>query len=232
MCRAFCFRYFAAGAMAFVCAVMAGPAFPADEASANRPVYHPDPAHLWNRLHEALLVRRGPDGKTYGQDRLEPLLWPESKHLLVGVAHKTALAVLEEFLKTNGERLIDDPLKRAVLQRDLWLVFNWLEGSHDDLGEPRPDPLALRAAKEKLRRPLAAVIGRLALTRDEIRKLPDNYAARVSEDISVVSEGHTGRARAKGPPHRHVTSGGAVAADRKRPVARGLRAGRVPPESC
>ena len=36
---------------------------------ANAPViYDPDPQHLWNRLHAALLCRVGPDGKTYGVD--------------------------------------------------------------------------------------------------------------------------------------------------------------------
>src|SRR5207244_10396294 len=86
---------FIASAAAIACFVRAGPALPADDPSPSRSIYHADPAHLWNRLHEALLVRLGPDGKSYGHDRLEPLLWPESKHLLHGPAHDAALAVLE-----------------------------------------------------------------------------------------------------------------------------------------
>jgi hypothetical protein len=43
---------------------------------ATRPrIYDRDPDHPWNRLHAALFVRIGPDGKAYGHDRLEPLLW-------------------------------------------------------------------------------------------------------------------------------------------------------------
>jgi hypothetical protein len=80
----------------------------------------------------------------------------------------------------KGEKLIDDPLKRALLQRDLWLVFNWLEGRHDEFAEPPLDAKAARAAQERLRRPLAAVIGRLALSPKQIRELPDNYAAAVA----------------------------------------------------
>jgi hypothetical protein len=87
---------------------------------------------------------------------------------------------LEEFVKNKGEKLIDDPLKRALLQRDLWLVFNWLEGRHEGFAEPRLDAEAARSAQQRLRRPLAAVIGRLALTPKEIRELPDNYAAAVA----------------------------------------------------
>jgi hypothetical protein len=156
------------------------PVRPANEPSPSRSVYHADPKHLWNRLHQALFVRVGPDGRSYGQDRLEPLLWAASKHLLEGRSHKRAMAPLEEFLEKKGEKLIDDPLKRALLQRDLWLVFNWLQGHHGNFAKPRLDKEVARAAKERLRRPLAAVIGRLALTRRQIEKLPDNYAAAVA----------------------------------------------------
>jgi hypothetical protein len=143
-------------------------------------IYHADPEHLWNRLHEALFVRVGPDDRTYGQDRLEPLLWGGSKHLLEEPSHKRTVALLEEFLKNNGEKLIEDPLKRAVLQRDLWLVFNWLEGDHYHFYEPELKPEEVQEARDRLRRPLAAVIGRLALIPDQIKKLPDNYTAAVA----------------------------------------------------
>jgi hypothetical protein len=158
----------------------AGPVGLADEPSPSRAVYHADPEHLWNRLYEALFIRVGPDGRAYGQDRLEPLLWRQSKHLLEERSNKGAIALLEEFLKNKGEKLIDDPLKRALLQRDLWLVFDWLDGSHDNFAEPRLEAKVARSAQERLRGPLAAVIGRLALSPKEIRDLPDNYAAAVA----------------------------------------------------
>jgi hypothetical protein len=135
---------------------------------------------LWNRLHAALFVRVGPDGRAYGQDHLEPLLWVGSRHLLEAQSHRRALALLEEFLKQKGENLVEDPLKRAVLQRDLWLVFNWLEGHHSHFHGPALTEEQVRAAQDRLRRPLAAVIGRLALTADQIKKLPDNYAVASS----------------------------------------------------
>jgi hypothetical protein len=148
----------------------------ADETPSPRPaIYHTDPEHLWNRLHEALFVR----GR-FGHDRLEPLLWASSKHLLEERSHTRAMGVLEEFLKNNGEKLIDDPLKRAVLQRDLWLVFNWLELGDFDFAEPRLSQKEAGAARERLRGPLAELIGRLALTPQEIGELPDNYSAAVA----------------------------------------------------
>ena len=151
-----------------------------ENTASDRSVYHADREHLWNCLHEALFIRIGPDGGAYGQDRLEPLLWSHSKHLLEERSHGRAIAVLEEFLETNGEELIEVPLKRALLQRDLWLVFNWLEGNHSDFAEPPITLEAARATKERLRRPLAAVIRRLALSPQEICDLPDNYAAAVA----------------------------------------------------
>ena len=145
---------------------------PPSTPAAPDPLYHPDPNHLWNRVHAALFVRTGPDGRTYGHDRLEPLLWAQSKHLADGPAADRAVAVLEEFVRTNGERLVDDPLKRAVLQRDLWLVFNGLSRDTADGGV---DPAA-----ERLGLPLAAVIRRLALPPEQVAKLPDTYAAAVA----------------------------------------------------
>jgi hypothetical protein len=145
-----------------------GSADPKEREPVGTTLYHRDRDHLWNRVHAALLMRVGPDGKTYGEDRLEPLLWAESKNLLEGKTAERAVAVLEEFLKEKGETLIDDPVKRAVLQRDLWMVSNW-SASPSDAGAPRP-----------LGAPLAKAIDRLALSPDQIARLPDNYAAAVA----------------------------------------------------
>lgn len=156
------------------------PASPGEAAPPARPLYHTDPQHLWNRLHEALFVRTAPDGRAYGRDRLEPLLWLGTKHLLEPRSCDRAVRLLDEFIEKKGERLIDDPLKRAVLQRDLWLVFSWVDGDHAQFAEPPLKEEAWRASQKELRRRLAAVIGRLALSPEQIRRLPDNYAAAVA----------------------------------------------------
>ena len=46
-------------------------------------LYDPDPNHIWNRLYRSLYMRLGPDGREYGYDELDPLLWPSTKYLLV-----------------------------------------------------------------------------------------------------------------------------------------------------
>lgn len=146
-------------------------------------LYDSDPQHLWNRLHAAFFCRLGPDGKVYGEDRLEPLLWMHSKHLLQGDSFDAATAVLNEFDRQQGDLLVQSPLKRAILQRDLWLVANWLSHTPDS------------EAKLQLQRSLGRVIRQLALTSDEIAKLPDNYAT------AAASQTFTDRFDA-GHPHR------------------------------
>lgn len=162
--------FFATSVCALVGGRLAGTACadPAKRPVPTTTLYHRDPAHLWNRVHAALMIRSGPDRRPYGQDRLEPLLWADSDHLLKGVASERAAAVLDEFARDNGERLIDDPVKWAVLHRDLWMVSNWLAGTADS------------EAKRQLASALARVLARLALTPEQIGKLPDNFAATVA----------------------------------------------------
>src|SRR5262245_11304506 len=83
-------------------------------------VYDPNPNHLWNRLHEALIVRRDERGVRYGVDVLDPLFWIHTEQLLSGSSHQNALSVLDEFLRSHAENQIRDPAKKALLQRNLW----------------------------------------------------------------------------------------------------------------
>jgi hypothetical protein len=132
-------------------------------------IFDSDPNHIWNRTYTCLFVRQSTDGKEYGVDTLDPLLWDNTQALLTGDSHRRALACLDEFLRSHGERAVEDPLKRAILQRDLWAVFDWT-ARNDDLPEQR----------RELQRRLAAAIHRLALTPEQIRALPDTYDAAVA----------------------------------------------------
>jgi hypothetical protein len=160
-------------------------------------IYDADPAHLWNRLHSALFVRTAPGGKSYGQDELDPLLWPESKFLLTGEHHKDVAALLDEFLADDGHKLIKDPLKRVVFQHDLWAVFDWLAdpkavyGYRDDDFTPEARALQIR---------LARAIRRLALSAKQIQQLPDNYAAAITARAFPPSHSPEKPGRAFLPP--------------------------------
>ncbi len=131
-------------------------------------IYDPDPNHLWNRLNEALFVRTAQDEKKYGLDELDILYWARTTNLLAGASHQQAISVLDEFISTHGENLIHNPLKRALLQRDLWELFDWSTGYISSPNE--------KLARRELQSRLAIAIRRLALTTNEIATLPDNYA--------------------------------------------------------
>lgn len=148
-------------------------ACPAISAGDDCLVYDSNPAHLWNRLHETLFIRVARDGQRYGCDRIDPLYWYETRHLLTGDSHRAAVGVLDEFLEGHGERLVRDPLKRGFLQHDLWTLFDWT-ADHTNRDELVPQ-------SKKLQGRLAAAIKRLALTIEEIAAMPDNYAAALRD---------------------------------------------------
>jgi hypothetical protein len=127
-------------------------------------LYDPNPNHLWNRLYRSLYQRVTRDGKDFGYDELDPLLWSSTKYLLSSPACQQATTVLDEFLSTHGERLISDPMKRALLQRDIWAVFDWTTEVRIESRD-----------KADLQLRLVKVMKRLALSSAEIKRLPNTY---------------------------------------------------------
>src|SRR5262249_24436345 len=134
-------------------------------------VYDPDPKHLWNRLHDAFRAR-SEDGKESDPWELDPFLWRNEQYLASKKGHQSALKVLDEFIASNGHTLSKDPLKRALLQRDLWTLF-------DSLYVPRWGA-ALKDPQMKLATRVARITPRLSLTAGQIKKLPNNYAEAVA----------------------------------------------------
>ncbi len=138
-------------------------------------LYDQRPDHIWNRLYRQFYVRVARDGKEFGYDELDPLLWWQTKYLISGPSHQQAVNLLDEFLSRHAENLITDPLKRAMFQRDLWAIFDWLNQRDDQ-----------QSAHEELRGRLAQAIQRVALTAEQIKLLPDNYAAAVNARVFPI----------------------------------------------
>lgn len=137
-------------------------------------IYDADPDHLWNRMHRAFFER--PDSKLpiANSDTVDPPLWPNSTYLQSGDGHREAIAVLDEFLSIE-KKTISDPLKRAVMQHDLWSVFDWSATcTSADTASDRN--------LEKLRSRLAIAIRKLALSSEEIASLPNNLETAVRGD--------------------------------------------------
>ena len=187
-------------------------------------VYDADPQHLWNRLYDALYVRITDDGQSFGQGELDPLLWENSTYLLTEPRYQLVLSLLNEFLDKDGEKLSDQPLKRALFQHDLWAIFDWLADPNveyvlqsDMLGEQR----------HTLRNRLAAMIRRLALSAAEIDNLPDNYSSALASAAYPLAydPAHTDKAflppdlfDANGP-WVHVQTGGSKRSQFVKPTA-------------
>jgi len=136
-------------------------------------LYDANPNHIWNRVYRTFYRRESRDGHEYGYDELDPLLWAPTKYLLTDPVNRQAITVLDEFLSTHGEKAINDPLKRAILQRDLWAIFDW---TTDCLECDKQS-----TAKLNLQTKLAEVIKRLALSQDQLAALPNTYKQAVDE---------------------------------------------------
>jgi len=131
-----------------------------------------DPPGLADRLKEALFVRTAPDGEKFGNSELDILVWDDSRYLLTSPSREKAIQVLEDFIRGHGERSVRDPVERAMLQRDLWALFDW---SANYNSQSDPGASASRASRE-LQLRLVKVIRQLAMPTDVIDRLPDNFA--------------------------------------------------------
>jgi hypothetical protein len=153
-------------------------------------IYDADPNHLWNRLFTAFYVREigyahstsdpALTPKRLGPDGLDPPLGRHAQFLLEDKPFRKCNAVLAEFLAQNGENLITAPLRRAVLQRDLWAVFDLLQETGPEnfrnYGDEPPAYTTLQQERrEILSRKIAIAMRRLALSRDNLENLPANY---------------------------------------------------------
>ena len=136
-------------------------------------IYASDPDHIWNRLFRLFYVRHARDGQQYGGDELDPYLWWQTKYLLSGSSHDEALKLLDEFREQHSERAVTDPLKRALLQRDLLAIYDWLSLPFVEQTQARSD----------LQKRVTEIIRRLALSEDQVRKLPDNYEDAVRAHV-------------------------------------------------
>ena len=164
-------------------------------------LYDPDPRHLWNRIDRHFRIRAAADGTLHGADAVDPLLWRQTRYLLEGESHAVALKLLDEFLAANGERLVTAVVRRALLQRDLWAVFDW-SVSHFE---------SHAAERRELARRLGPVINRLGLTREQLSvlaydlgkagpKMLDTYAAAVKAARFPTHYDPADRQRAFLPP--------------------------------
>ena len=151
--------------------------------------YADDPQHRWNRLHAAFYQREvetidEQQRFPMGPDILDPPLGIHPRFLLEEEPFQQCNAVLDEFLAAHGEKDFAAPLKRVLLQRDLWAVFDVLQTEEDEglrnFGDtPPPFTPAQQERRAILSRKVARVIAALALPRAPLETLPQTYALAV-----------------------------------------------------
>lgn len=150
-------------------------------------LFGPDPKHPWNLLHSFLYVRWYANRRTFVYDGLEPPLGRIGSFLLTGQSHAQVLNLLDDFLKSDVDKLIRDPLKRALMQRDLWYVFDKLAEMNRMTLDLEDDPADHQPERRRVERRLARVIRRLGLSEKEIQSLPDNYTAALRSGAFPVA---------------------------------------------
>jgi hypothetical protein len=131
------------------------------EQSSDESPYDANREHLWNRLFRHFHLRNAPDGTAYYLEQMENAIFNGPSFSLASVAGQDGIALLDEFLRTDAERLVRDPIKRALFQRDAWGMF-------------------VATKQPEVQRRLAGIIKRVSLKAEEIERLPDNLAVALS----------------------------------------------------
>lgn len=124
-----------------------------------------------DQIRSLLFDRRDRGGNSFPHG-VDPPLWGTTRYLLEGESHTRMLALLDELLTQDVAQTMPDARQRALLQHELWQVFDWT--TKNDLVSP--------TARIALRKKLAIAIRRVALTKHQIAALPSGLVPAGGED--------------------------------------------------
>lgn len=143
-------------------------------------LYNSDPNHIANRLFASLYVRKSnlperpggtPIPRYEGGDVLEFPAWANTGYYSEPQTAARIEGLLREFLTVDAAQLPQVPLKRVLLQHDLWAAHDHLVQQNIAWQGTREE----RDRRSRLAALLARAIRRLAPTRKEIEALPETY---------------------------------------------------------
>jgi hypothetical protein len=172
------------------------------------PLYDADSNSLANRLHAAFYIRmseiptkRGgkPIRRIEGGDVIDFHAWPASTYWSDAETCDRISTILDGCLADLPRLRPSDPLRRAILLRDLWAPFDFLVSRNI----ARDGDKVTRARRDAICRKLAAVIRALTLSPSEIESLPDNYSVAIESGHFAAK--HDGDAAADYLPPRLFT---------------------------
>jgi hypothetical protein len=114
-------------------------------------------------LDRTIMVREARDGKHYGENEVDPLLWSDSNYFLGGESRRRLLIALKEVTNlADSEVRHCAPTQRALVQNRVWTVFDHV-WNHATGAEPDRELLAA----------LARAVSKLALDVPEIASIAD-----------------------------------------------------------
>jgi hypothetical protein len=142
-----------------------------------------DAADPYDTLYDVIMTRYGPDGKSYGENESSPAIWRSSEFPFGDKTYKKFNAALGAFAALPQAKIeAYSDVKRALLQRHLWKVFDtttpirWIDVRTK---EPRVYRRPHADRRDAVRPKIASLIQRVALTKAQIRALPNTMAATV-----------------------------------------------------
>ena len=151
--------------------------------TSNRPCQADEQADPYDALYDVIMTRRAPDGRLHGRDYHTPLIWFESSYLLNKPTHSKFLDALDRFNTLSDEEVeAYGDLKRALLQRHLWAVFDWATGRRNP-ASPDPEAEKLRSARFRIQRKVARAMKQLALFKEQILALPSPMKGMVESKV-------------------------------------------------
>lgn len=102
---------------------------------------------------------------------LEPLLWSSSRYLLEGPTLTRFVRALDSFNDLSAEKLqAIPPLHRALVQRQLWMIFDWGHSQHR--GPTKP-------VDQQLQSKVVTAMEKAALSKQQIADLPNPYQTTI-----------------------------------------------------
>ncbi len=169
------------------------------------PIYIENPDHLWNRLFAAFYMRPSnlpieKGGKKIlrieGGDVIDFFGWAQTTYWAEPAVTARLNRLLDEYLEHDGSGMIDDPLRRSLLLRDMWAAYDYFIGQNIY----RKGTVSERATREVLCRKLARVIRSLTLPNQAIHMLPDTYA-------KALASGRFNTTVPLNPQHNYLPAG-------------------------
>ena len=148
-------------------------------------VYDADPQHLWNRLFAAFYTRTSqlpsePSGppirRIEGGDYIDFLAWGGSEYWSAPETMSRLHRLVDEFLEEDGAAMIQDPLRRTLMLRDLWAAYDHFTTQNIR----RVGSLEMRRNRDRLAGKLARILAALTISDQQLARLPDTYAAAVA----------------------------------------------------